>query len=900
MNSGEKKESLIELYNMNNQALILATTSNKLYSISAGNNPTKPLVLSSYNIKTKNWDQLEETRDVGIERIWDPPVITFDDHRLEIHKKTIGEEKTNALIAKLKKIQDKALEGCAHMQTKQDLEKAIKVIPTKINSIDELLVPKQKGNPQDLNINPAEGKKIFFTSDIEGRYDLYLRFLIDIGALDADKLPQKAKKLLVETNTSPLYMTDGELNTLLNIDVASCLNPNFHDKILFNGDFVSGRPMHANYNRSLGKIDVRCHDGKMSNNDKQRCDEIDRQKGSPQYRTDMSITLAEKCYELFQTLQNTFHEDCILIAGNHDIYNYAPLHDLHLEDVKNKILRNLNVRRYYHIKTEDGGHIIFKHSPWANDEQLEEMLTDKNQFLPKKNIFDPKHDYNGNNELNVFSSLKDDDAQNELVFYEKLEPVDNELPIGPEYKNRFALEKSNMDAKRCFVIHGHTHGIKKTHDLMICCDDDVHRKNNKLTYFTLDEFGNYTLKNSKGDYMENIGEKIDKNKYNKFFDKTDLKQFAIAVTKPEDIYIYAFQDRIQHHIAGKLLELYKKNKEKIKQKITNYENQPYSTLVNLLYDGSPNSPLVISEIASAICSLFIFSDNEDIIDFTYNLVKCFNKEKTEELFNKNDNFNYEKREEILLMALIINEYYEINKRNKISKEVEQIINNIKNFRPAGQHSVREDLNTYIDGNLKKLSVPLINEMVKIQQQLIAKNYQEPSYTGALENNQNNQFNPFNNYFNNQQNELSEKENNKTALLSKIQEIMQNFNKYRQERKKRIEERRKRRMWKKKNMSPVTNENKIKKKTNELDPDIKKEEEKTEKLQKIYSHVNNYLNKLIKLNEYFLTTKKENKFIPFYNQLNKNIIQNNNERNNHREIESSLAYTLQRAKNMLNI
>ena len=54
-----------------------------------------------------------------------------------------------------------------------------------------------------------------------------------------------------------------------------------------------------------------------------------------------------------------------------------------------------------------------------------------------------------------------------------------------------------MDAKRCFVIHGHTHGIKKTHDLMICCDDDVHRKNNKLTYFTLDEFGNYTLKNRK-------------------------------------------------------------------------------------------------------------------------------------------------------------------------------------------------------------------------------------------------------------------------------------------------------------------------------------------------------------------------------------------------------------------
>ena len=111
------------------------------------------------------------------------------------------------------------------------------------------------------------------------------------------------------------------------------------------------------------------------------------------------------------------------------------------------------------------------------------------------------------------------------------------------------------------------------------------------------------------------------------------------------------------------------------------------------------------------------------------------------------------------------------------------------------------------------------------------------------------------------------------------------------------------MWKKKNMSPVTNENKIKKKTNELDPDIKKEEEKTEKLQLIYNYVNNYfenyINNLKKLNEHFRKMKKENKFIPFYNQRNKNIIQNNNERSNHGKIEHSLADTLQKAKNMLN-
>ena len=200
MYTGEKEESLTELYNLNDQALILKTTSNNLYSISASaeNNPAEPLVVRTYNIADSNWDQPEKTNDIGFELdVPNPPYISFGNGKaLDIIGETIGKPKKDALMAQLREMKTQAFGGGAHMRTKEHLENAIKLIPTKINSINEVFSPKQEDNPPDLHINPAKGEKIFFTSDIEGRLDWYLLFLIRIGALDSTKLSHEQQNVL--------------------------------------------------------------------------------------------------------------------------------------------------------------------------------------------------------------------------------------------------------------------------------------------------------------------------------------------------------------------------------------------------------------------------------------------------------------------------------------------------------------------------------------------------------------------------------------------------------------------------------------------------------------------------------------------------------------------------------
>ena len=342
MPGGEEKESLVELYNLNDQAIILKTTSNKLYSITARNNPGKPFVVSTYNIETKNWDVREETNDIGFEvgGRSTPCVLLEQGKPLFIIGETIGEEKKKALVDKLMEMRNKAFSTGAHMQTKEHFENAIKLIPTKINNIDQLLVPKKESNPPDLNINPAKGEKIFFTSDIEGRLDLYLLFLIRIGALDSNKLNQQQQNVLNKCmQLKHVFMLNRqETDTLISIakNLNLYLNDNFQGKILFNGDFISNRPTFAEKQEQKNPVERMAAD-----------------LWSDKERSRRSRVLAEACYEMFKNLKNKYSEDrLILVAGNHDVAEFANCDD-GLQDIKRKILTEFNIKRYYKFFLEN-------------------------------------------------------------------------------------------------------------------------------------------------------------------------------------------------------------------------------------------------------------------------------------------------------------------------------------------------------------------------------------------------------------------------------------------------------------------------------------------------------------------------------------------------------------------
>ena len=439
MNKENKEESIEKLYNMNDRALILKTTSNKLYSISAGNNPAKPFVVSIYNVETGNWNKIKETDDIGIEMFWETPCITYDyNNNLYIDKEALGEEKTNALIAKLKEIQKKVLGGgVAHIQTEEALKKAIKLIPTKINSIDELLAQEERDNPQGLNINPAKGEKIFFTSDIEGRLDWYLLFLIRIGALNRNKLSHEQWKVLDKCRQlrHVFMLNRQETDTLISIaqNLNDYLSDSFQGKILFNGDFISNRPTFAEK--------------------KEKCGEPVPDKAidlwSNEERSHRSLALAEACYEMFKKLKNKYGEDrLILVAGNHDVVEFLQF-DNGLQGIKQNILKEFNIKRYYKLKTDSGKTVIFKHAPWATQQQFTEILNNQNQNAPKALQNDdglPINDdfcfYNCN--------FYDNKGRNKHYSQEYLLSNCESMPNN-------AINTNSLDQNHCFLIHGHTH-----------------------------------------------------------------------------------------------------------------------------------------------------------------------------------------------------------------------------------------------------------------------------------------------------------------------------------------------------------------------------------------------------------------------------------------------------------
>jgi len=303
-------------------------------------------------------------------------------------------------------------------------------------------------------------QKVYVVSDFEGRFDLYINFLIKIGALDENKLSDSQRKIL-NSKKLPWELSQSELNDLLSIKVKDCLNPNFKGKIVINGDFVSDRvALHLNnFNKPETVKFVK--------------------------------NWNDACYNMFLSLRQKYKNNLILVAGNHDYYHEIfrdemALYDAGLKDTKEKMLK-LGLKRYHKIETKDGKKIIIKHAPWATEKQYNEMIKGKNINIKPK-LLEWPHSNNFNDEDGFF-----------WKYFEN------------ENSDKNYLTKSSLKEKNCFLISGHTHeianmdGNDNTYNKTlankynrICTDYNVHTKTgNKINpttkqydsidYFTIDE-----------------------------------------------------------------------------------------------------------------------------------------------------------------------------------------------------------------------------------------------------------------------------------------------------------------------------------------------------------------------------------------------------------------------------
>ena len=306
--------------------------------------------------------------------------------------------------------------------------------------------------------------KIYVTSDIEGRYDLYLQFLINIGAIDTSKLTKDQMKVL-NNRQGPFFFSEQERRILLSIDVGKCLNPNFQGKILFNGDFITDRPMMTNGRDQLAM------------NDHMKMKLILNKTAFNKY----SVDLAKKCFEMFKALRKQYHNNLILVAGNHDIYdmeNDAKLRfDLHLNAIKKDVMK-LGFKRYYHVKLSNGQHLIFKHAPWASEKQLQEMLNDENA------------DFNNHGFL-VYNGIHDNSKPNinELTedrFFWMTEAHDGTINT----PNALSVVNNNLKKRNCFLIHGHSHNgdYNNKKNNKICVDYSIHTPGVPKNYFVVDDW----------------------------------------------------------------------------------------------------------------------------------------------------------------------------------------------------------------------------------------------------------------------------------------------------------------------------------------------------------------------------------------------------------------------------
>ena len=238
--------------------------------------------------------------------------------------------------------------------------------------------------------------KTYVISDVEGRCDLYLNFLLSIGAIDKNKLNNEALKILrgpVQNNDNDQYW---HLINYIASNLDKYLDPDFDDTIVINGDLISDRPWI--------KLGIYLK------------------------------SVIPACRKIFTGLKNMYRDRLVLIAGNHDIYHElnndrnAQFDRCLLWD-KQYIVKRLGLKRYHKIETDNGDTFFIKHSPWASSELANEMLNNQNNAW--------------------ISSIKD--------WSKMSEGQDDKFYSGYINTPGNSLTPDNLRNNRCFLIHGHTH-----------------------------------------------------------------------------------------------------------------------------------------------------------------------------------------------------------------------------------------------------------------------------------------------------------------------------------------------------------------------------------------------------------------------------------------------------------
>ena len=301
---------------------------------------------------------------------------------------------------------------------------------------------------------------IYVTSDLEGRFDLYLHFFIRIGLLDfshshgeirniTDVLYQK---IVVEKDIVFCRLLTEKITSGV---ISNAINKKFSGRIIINGDITSNR---------VGYI---FHDNGFT----------------PEIKDFDLIHEFNRCsVNLLKTLKDAMQDRLVIIAGNHDVHDSFSVHDDYryhdkiksLDDIKKYALENLSFYRFYKILIKKKV-FIFKHSAGTLTQHFKEIMRSSNILIHP-------------------SFVQRDNSSEEKYFWLYF----NDSKFGINETTGQILDYFNV-----FLLHGHTHekpdnkyddGMVYLYEQLsqnrLCSDWHVHEsllECKKICYYHLDK-----------------------------------------------------------------------------------------------------------------------------------------------------------------------------------------------------------------------------------------------------------------------------------------------------------------------------------------------------------------------------------------------------------------------------
>lgn len=410
---------------------------------------------------------------------------------------------------------------------KEDLSKYFIKQPKEMNA-EELIVNNGQPEKEDANDEP-----IYAISDFEGRYDYYIRFLIDIGFFNKEKLKEIVRKNIEEKykdekdkdkDKKNKYLSmlndflNGDLNqwiveidddkrtdALLEIlpkELAEDINKQYKKGTLKRREKTIEAILKQNKERMsfllecfgmdvINKPEVFNEDFKgkiVVNGDlyssrvteklfsQSKCDSEEKEKQKA-IKTTKDINRA--CLNLFKAINehNKEKDSLILIAGNHDVFHLDYLFnrsadrqdDDILKDIKEKTLPYL--KNWHIVSCKDGRKIIFKHSPYLTTDIIEKILKNKKNVNDKEDcIFSEK--INDRRLLKYTDIMTDENEKEKYDFYFYDSFNDGQYPFNDDFERNNSVSKI-LQQKNIILFTGHCHaGGQKIGDHLYNIDHD--------------------------------------------------------------------------------------------------------------------------------------------------------------------------------------------------------------------------------------------------------------------------------------------------------------------------------------------------------------------------------------------------------------------------------------------